>query len=355
MKKLLLLGLMVLTSLSLYGCYDTETTIYTLENVEGQISAVYEEVDDMTVAVVSYVDDTYDIVAGHGSGLIYDREAIEVGYRYYVITNYHVVESQAYIKIYNGITYYQANPFAINEVEDLALVTFDTVDEITIFGTEQFSGEVYAKPTIGSFVLAVGTPLDLEFYNTATLGIVGQTSNPKVIQHDASINPGNSGGPLFDLNGNLLGFNTWKRAAVNTAEGEIAVEGIGFAISMLVAIPTINQMRQTGESVFLAPKIGVTVTTVPEAIEDLFDGVRPEHIEETQTTGIYVLSVVPLRPAYGKIYAKDIITHVNGNAVSTIEDLAGLIADAEFGTSLELAIRRYDNGVFSTVNIIIIL
>ena len=355
MKKILLLGLMILASLSLYGCYDTETTIYTLENVEGQISAVYEEVDDMTVAVVSYTDETYTINAGHGSGLIYDREPLELGYRYYVITNYHVVESQAFIKIYNGSTYYEANQFAIHEPEDLALVTFDTTDEITVFGTEQFSGEVYARPTIGSFVLAVGTPLDLDFYNTATLGIVGQTSNPKVIQHDASINPGNSGGPLFDLNGNLLGFNTWKRASTTTVDGEIAVEGIGFAISMLVAIPTVNQMRQTSESVFTSPKIGITVTTVPLAIEDLFSGTRPEHIEETQTTGIYVISAVPLRPAYGKIYAKDIITHVNGTAVAEVADLGGLLASAAFGDALEITLRRYEAGVFTTHNIIIIL
>ena len=355
MKKLLTLALMIVASFSLYGCYNTETTLYTLENVEGQISAFYEKVDDMTVAVVSYADETYQLKAGHGSGLVYDREALLVGFKYFVITNYHVVESQAHLKIYNGTKYYLASTFAVNEKEDLALVTFITEDEISIFGKEQFDGTVYARPTIGSFVLAVGTPLDLEFYNTATLGIVGQTSNPKVIQHDASINPGNSGGPLFDLNGNLLGFNTWKRATTMTSDGEISVEGIGFAISMVIAIPTINKMRNTEESVFLSPKMGITVVTVETAITKLYKGIRPEHIEASQTTGIYVTSVVPLRPAYGKIYSKDIITHVNGSPVETIEDLSGLISSAQFGDVMTLTIRRYETGLFKTHEISITL
>lgn len=355
MKKFLTLALLIVASFGLYGCYNTETTIYTLENVEGQISAVYEKVNDMTVAVVSYTDDTYLVNAGHGSGLVYEQEALLVGYRYFVITNYHVVESQAYIKIYNGTKYYPATTFAVNEKEDLALVTFVTEDEISVFGKEQFDGEIYARPTIGSFVLAVGTPLSLEFYNTATLGIVGLTSNPKVIQHDASINPGNSGGPLFDLNGNLLGFNTWKRATTVTSEGEIAVEGIGFAISMLIAIPTVNKMRNTGESVFLSPKIGITVVTLADAITEIYKGVRPVHIEATQASGIYVTSVVPLRPAYGKIYAKDVITHVNGNEVAVITDLSALVSSAKFGDVLTITVRRYEGNQFMTHEIIITL
>ena len=205
MKKLFSLFILVISLISLYGCYDTETTLFTLENVENQITDLYETLSPMTVAVVSYTDQTYEIKAGHGSGLIYDRDETETGYIYYVITNYHVVDSQAYLKIYDG-TYYNATLYGVHEPEDLALVTFETTLDLPYFGTEQFDGDVYAKPSIGSYVLAIGPPLDLEFFNTATLGIVGQTSNPKVIQHDASINPGNSGGPFFDLNGNLLGI-----------------------------------------------------------------------------------------------------------------------------------------------------
>ncbi|MDY0210445.1 MAG: S1C family serine protease [Acholeplasma sp.] len=354
MKKILLLFLLSMSSIFLVGCYNTETTTYTLETVESQISTIYEEVSPMTVAVVSFSDDTYTVNIGHGSGLIYDREEIEQGYRYFVITNFHVIESQSYIQIYNN-EYYDANVYALNEVEDLALVTFETTEDLAIFGTEQFEGTVYAKPAIGSFVLAVGTPLELTYFNTATLGVVGHTDNPKVIQHDASINPGNSGGPLFDLNGNLLGFNTWKRATVISNGQEISVEGIGFAISMMTAIPTVNRMRHEKEVVFKEPKIGITVTTVEVAIEELFNGVIPEHIEASQTSGIYVLSVVPLRPSDGLVFEKDIITHVNGVQVTSLEELGLLIQGASFNDLFNLTIRRYINGSFQTVTVNLVL
>jgi S1-C subfamily serine protease len=354
MKKILSFSILIFTIFLITGCYNTETTLFTIDDIQTQITEVYEEMAPMTVAVVSYVDDTYIQKSGHGSGLIYDRETLEEGYRYYVITNYHVVESQSHMRVYTG-KYYPSDVYAIHEAEDLALVTFDTTDDLTYFGTEQFTGNIYVKPNVGSFVLAIGTPLDLTLFNTVSFGIVGLTSNPKVIQHDASINPGNSGGPLFDLNGNLLGFNTWKRATAITSSGEIAVEGIGFAISMIVAIPIINQMRQTGESTFQQPKIGITVVTVENAIGEVYGGIRPTHIEETQNTGIYVLSVVPLRPAYGKIYEGDIITHLNDVELLTIEDLALLLQTFKFGDEITLTIRRLQADNFVTIDIVLVL
>lgn len=354
MKKIISFTILLITIFMITGCYNTETTLFTIEDIQTQITEVYEEMAPMTVAVVSYVDDTYIQRSGHGSGLIYDRETLDEGFRYYVVTNYHVVESQSHLRIYTG-KYYESSIYAIHEAEDLALVTFETTEDLPYFGTEQFTGNVWVRPTIGSFVLAIGTPLDLTLFNTVSFGIVGQTGNPKVIQHDASINPGNSGGPLFDLNGNLLGFNTWKRATANTASGEIAVEGIGFAISMMVAIPIINQMRETGESIFLQPKIGITVVTVENAITEVFSGIRPSHIEETQNTGIYVLSVVPLRPAYGKIYEGDIITHLNDVELLTIEDLSGLLQTFKFGDEITLTIRRLQEDSFVTIDIVLVL
>ena len=62
------------------------------------------------------------------------------------------------------------------------------------------------------FVLAVGNPSGVknivtygEITGYATIGNVDY----EVIFHDALINPGNSGGALCDLDGNLLGINTW--------------------------------------------------------------------------------------------------------------------------------------------------
>ncbi len=351
MKKWMIFSLLTLFLLTLSGCYERETTVYTLEDVQSQITEIYDQVAPMTVAVVSYDEADYAIKVGHGSGLIYDRTEAAGVYTYYVITNYHVVESQAYLRIYNGINYYNATPYAVHEPEDLALVTFSTPDDLPYYGVDQFSGNKVVEPVVGSFVIAIGTPLDLDFFNTATIGIVGRTRNTRIVQHDAAINPGNSGGPLFDLAGNLLGFNTWKRTTTVTSDGEIAVDGIGFAISMTVAKSVVTSLRVTQTSVFESAKIGITVMNISDAITEKFGGVRPDFIEETQEAGVYVDSIVPLRPAVGKLFVHDIITHVNGEELVNLESLSLLLSGMKFGDTLNLTVRRYVNNQFITVSV----
>lgn len=351
MKKWIITSLLMLSILTLSGCYQRASTVYTLEDVQSQITEIYNRVSPMTVAVVSYEQSDYAIKVGHGSGLIYDRTSATLGYTYYVITNYHVVESQAHLRIYNGSKYYDATPYAVHEPEDLALVTFNTTDDLPYYGVDQISGNKVVTPSVGSFVIAIGTPLDLEFFNTATIGIVGRTRNSRIVQHDAAINPGNSGGPLFDLAGNLLGFNTWKRTTTITKDGEIAVDGIGFAISMTVAKSVITSLRVNQTSVFEQAKIGITVMNISDAITDKFGGVRPIFIEESQTAGVYVDSIVPLRPAVGKLMEHDIITHLNEELIVNLEALGFMLSGIQFGQTLNLTVRRYTNGQFVTLQI----
>ena len=81
--------------------------------------------------------------------------------------------------------------------------------------------------------MAIGTPMDLDFFNSVTYGIIShpyryaEVDNVYgyYIQHDATINPGNSGGGLFNLEGKLIGINCWK---LNSSDHFVA--GMGFAI-----------------------------------------------------------------------------------------------------------------------------
>ena len=63
----------------------------------------------------------------------------------------------------------------------------------------------------GDRVIAIGHPFDLKY--TATQGIISSMLNQEndvhYIQHDAALNPGNSGGPLVDMNGHVIGINTF--------------------------------------------------------------------------------------------------------------------------------------------------
>ena len=74
---------------------------------------------------------------------------------------------------------------------------------------------------------------------SAADGIVSATSpedNPVIpcgytveyIQTNAAINPGNSGGPLINLEGKVVGVNTWRPEIGSDGR---RVEGIGYAVS----------------------------------------------------------------------------------------------------------------------------
>src|SRR5207249_314693 len=93
---------------------------------------------------------------------------------------------------------------------------------------------------VGDWVLAIGSPFELDRTVTAgivsatgrsNLRVVGETAYEDFIQTDAAINPGNSGGPLINLRGQVVGINT---AIYAPQEGGSNI-GIGFAISSALA------------------------------------------------------------------------------------------------------------------------
>ena len=151
--------------------------------------------------------------------------------------------------VVNDATTYAGNVLGSDNVRDLAVVriccgSFETAPFGNAFGLEA-----------GTEVIIMGYPLGLPGDATVTSGIISAVRydtdyRSEVIQTDAAINPGNSGGPMFSVNGEVLGINTFKWV-------EEGVEGVGFAISGTVVqgeIPT-----------FLA---GVTATATPTAVPD---------------------------------------------------------------------------------------
>jgi S1-C subfamily serine protease len=95
-----------------------------------------------------------------------------------------------------------------------------------------------AKPEVGRFVVAIGSPLGLS--HSVSSGIVsalGRTvgeSPVAYLQTDTAINPGNSGGPLLGLDGRVLGVNTAIAARA---------QGIGFAIPAEVVAALLAELR----------------------------------------------------------------------------------------------------------------
>lgn len=72
----------------------------------------------------------------------------------------------------------------------------------------------------------------------------------RYLQTDAAINPGNSGGPLVNMNGELVGMNTF---IVNHQYGE----GLGFAIPVDIILYTLNHFKKYHK--VLRPYIGLKI------------------------------------------------------------------------------------------------
>ena len=101
----------------------------------------------------------------------------------------------------------------MDQLTDLAVLKIDVKDLPAL----QFADSSDLKQ--GQIVFAFGSPLGLE--NSVTMGVISATArqidpdNPAIyIQTDAPINPGNSGGPLVDVDGNVVGINTFIMSRV---------------------------------------------------------------------------------------------------------------------------------------------
>ncbi len=161
-----------------------------------------------------------------GSGFIVDPAG-------YIVTNEHVVERAADLKISvttaNGKTY---DAQYITGAPDVDLAFLKIESETTApFHQPQaiFRRTSSARPCSCSAIRsATAAPSPAASSARRTAPSRSTRSNIKdLIQTDAAINPGNSGGPFVDLSGKLVGVSSVKMAF--TPQG-VPTQGLGFAI-----------------------------------------------------------------------------------------------------------------------------
>ena len=169
------------------------------------------------------------IIKSLGSGLIYSNNG-------YVITNTHVIQDAADIFVtLSGGKKFKADIVGYDVLTDIALLKVDGYElPVSDLGDDN-------NLVVGQWVVALGNPLglfDLSYEPTATIGIISglnidfgvknkEYAYRNMIQTDASINEGNSGGPLINLDGQVIGINTFIMTGSNSNQGSI---GIGFSI-----------------------------------------------------------------------------------------------------------------------------
>ncbi len=298
---------------------------------------------------------------GHGSGIIYKVEELPtdpVSYRYYAMTNHHVMDEASEAKIHFGNSVNDINVIdvASNARYDIAVVRFETTRILTVHTVRAFQKNeedqnVFLEILKGQDVYAIGTPQNISLYNYVTQGVVsltGVTYNQipgLAIMHDAELNPGNSGGPLFNLNGDLIGINVAKISNINTKEGPIAAEGLNYSLSINSLAPVVLGFEEEDFTILeRKPRLGVTVQEVNVFLESNDASLLPPN-----PVGVVVIDFDYTRNAHLVLVINDLIIEMNGTPITSIADIGAQLTDAAFGDTHTIKVIRNVGGEFVEV------
>ena len=262
---------------------------------------------------------------GLGSGVIVARDGETV----FVVTNDHVIQSASEIEVVlaDGRRF-DADLIGGDDRMDIAVISFKTPDEvpIAILGDSN-------DLSVGDWVFAVGNPLGFE--STVTAGIVsakGRLPSPSsglsgvtdYIQTDAAINRGNSGGALVNLDGEIVGINTWIASQTG---GSI---GLGFAVPINSAKRAISDIIASGEVAY--SWLGVQVGSADAVLGADLVPQGPGAL----ITGIYEDSPA----AEAGLLPGDIVSRIGERSITDATSLIRAIAAVEPGRSVRFEILR---------------
>tara|TARA_R110000868_G_scaffold259361_2_gene517152 strand:- start:14501 stop:15976 length:1476 start_codon:yes stop_codon:yes gene_type:complete len=259
---------------------------------------------------------------GLGSGVIVSEEG-------YVLTNNHVIDDTDEIKVllFNGDEV-SATLVGTDPETDIAVLKID-LDNLP---TVKLGDSDAAK--VGSFVLAIGSPLSEDLAHTVSFGIVSArgrslnrlTSYGDYIQTDAAINPGNSGGALIDMNGELVGINS---AIASRSGGN---DGIGFAIPIKLAKRIMDDLIDDG---------AVSRGYLGMYSAGEVDKTMAEALGLSRNRGIIVGQIVEDSPAEkAGLKEDDIIVSVDKEEVSDYDAFRTMVASFKPGKIIELQVIR---------------
>jgi len=267
-----------------------------------------------------------------GSGFVIDSTG-------YIITNAHVVSGAQRVQVVvpEGVSdgslqailsartnIVPARIVGVARDIDVALLKVDNVR----FAALPLSQ--YRNIHQGEVVLAFGSPEGLR--NTVTLGVVSSVArqidpdSPMVyIQTDAPINPGNSGGPLVNVDGEVVGINTF---ILSQSGGN---EGLGFAIPSSVVNVAYQQLRKFGH--IHRAQIGIGVQTISPTLAAAMNLPR--------SYGVIVSDVLPGSPALtAGVRVGDILLTVDGRAADSVPYVSFRLMSVDAGAKVHLEVLR---------------
>lgn len=256
-----------------------------------------------------------------GSGVIVRADGV-------VVTNNHVVEGGQEIII--GLADRREFPARILLADartDLAILKIDLPagERLPMLAIDD-SGEAQ----VGDLVLAIGDPFHVG--QTVTNGIIsaldrtGGEGGLAYIQTDAAINPGNSGGALVDMDGQLIGVNSFILSRSGTSSG------VGFAIPAAVVRLAVETAVGGGRAV-VRPWLGARTQSINAEMARSLGLDRPQ--------GALIADLFPGGPAArAGLRQGDVVMQADGRPVVDAAALNYAIQTRRPGENVPLVVRR---------------
>ena len=274
-----------------------------------------------------------------GSGFIIGQNGDEL----LIATNNHVVDGadSVTVEFIDGKTA-DAKVKGTDSTYDVAVISVDmddlseeTINKIRI-ATIGSSDDV----KVGDMSIAIGNALG--YGQSVTVGYISALNRDvktqdgrtmKLMQTDTIINHGNSGGPLLNIYGEVIGITSSKYGTSSTYSYK--AEAMCFAIPISEVIPIINELMNRVE---LSPSeigyLGIEGKEVSDSYAKAF----------SMPKGLYVYSVVKDSAAdKSGIKAGDVITAIDGRAISTMEELKNILSYKKYDTEIEVTYSTLGN------------
>ncbi len=276
-----------------------------------------------------------------GSGFIIDPAG-------YIVTNKHVVERAADLKIHvttNDGKTYNARYIAGDDKTDLAFIKIEARSALPFINLDDISPNL-----LGETVIVVGNAVG--YGSSISRGVlsavkrnitVDDTEYKDLVQTDAAINPGNSGGPVIDLSGRLVGVASAKMAF--TPQG-VPTQGLGFAIPAEVVRDSVNRFKKTAQIQPATKSPVITSETFGSRTEKLF-GMQLQDLNQelsdalgyARGRGVLITAVEPDGPADDAGIERGLVVYRIGKTqASSVKQIEELLRTVESGANVEFIV-----------------
>ena len=280
----------------------------------------------------------YEEQTGAGSGIIIGQNDTEL----LIVTNNHVVEGadSLQIQFIDDVTV-DASIKGTDSDKDIAVVAvkLEDISDSTLTKIKIATLGDSDSLKVGEGTIAIGNALG--YGQSVTTGVVSalnrevefEDNTMTLIQTDAAINPGNSGGALLNMKGEVIGINAAKYSS-STSTSSTSIEGMGFAIPVssvkdvieaLMNKETLNKVNEEEKGY-----LNIYGRDVTDELAQMYN----------VPTGVYIVEVIEGGAAEkAGLEKSDVITKINGESVSSMEELQGKLEYYANGTKITLTVE----------------